>query len=103
MSNAITLAHKITLLLSYGYEIGLRTPEVKAGHPGYFMVAEDACGEPLDPDRWAIVGNSIEELINEAFDAASMFGSFAEVLADIKGGGVGLLHEDMKGAGPPCS
>ena len=95
----VTLAQKITLLLSYGYEIGLRIPEIKAGVPGHFMVAEDACGGPDEPDRWAVVGDNIEELIDQAFAAASVLGHFDTALADIKAGGIGLLHADGTGAG----
>ena len=52
-------------------------------------------------DTWAVVGDQVEELINEAFNACAFYSHFEAVVADVRAGGVGVLHTDGTAAGPP--
>lgn len=61
------IAEKKATLASYGWIEGERDPRVKPEFPGAFMVAEDTFEN--DPEGWSIVGDDLDELIHEAYDA----------------------------------
>lgn len=54
---------KTARLIAAGYVVGARTPDVNPGIAGRFMVKD---GE--DADGYAIVGDSLEQLVKEAYD-----------------------------------
>lgn len=87
-----TLEQKLKLLLAYGFTLAARDPRVNAPHPGTVMLVE-CLDEVIDGgETWALVGDNIAEMVDEAFDfAVSMFDGADRVLADILAGGTGLL------------
>lgn len=53
---------KLEALQGAEYFCGPRDPAVKPEHPGAFMVKDT-----IDPEGYAIVGDNLEELVEEAF------------------------------------
>lgn len=60
-------------LTACDFSFGWRDPRVKPAYPGCYMVVEDIA-EIGDPDGWAIVGDDMRALINEAFEYADSAG-----------------------------
>ena len=56
---------KISCLTAYGYKIGVRDTRLKRDFVGCAMVCESF--ETPDEDPWCIVGDDIDELIDEAY------------------------------------
>jgi hypothetical protein len=75
MESAVSndLQQRKAYLLSCGWHIGPRDPRINTDYPGKFMVAEPHDESEL-PTRngesglWAIVGDDLESLINEAYE-----------------------------------
>lgn len=95
----MTFEQKFKVLLSYGFFIGLRDPIVKPDFPGHYMVIE-SLEDKAAPDTWALVGDDLSSMVEEAIGYASDFTHYDVVAADIQNGGVGLLHVDGTAAGP---
>lgn len=66
-----TIQRRFLDACSFAY--GARDPRVKPAYPGRWMVVE-ALDEIGDPDGWAIVGDDMRALINEAFKYADSVG-----------------------------
>lgn len=92
----VSLATKLQVILSYGFVLTARNWKVNPGHPGHYMVIEE--DDPSITDAWAVVGDRVEDLIDEAFNACAFYSHFDAVLADVLAGGVGILHSDGMGA-----
>jgi hypothetical protein len=63
---------KIDALLSLGFVVGHRDPRINADHDGFFMVAESYDQKELPTQDgstgpWAIVGNDLTALVDEAY------------------------------------
>lgn len=110
-----TFQHKLIVVLSYGFAVGLRDKRFNTDHDGAFMVLEGTIADAESdfdlPFRgndgsgpWCIVGNDLAQLVDEAFDWASCFDHFNDVLADVLAGGNGLLSDKGESQlNPPCT
>lgn len=60
-----------------GFTVGARDPRVNTDYPGKFMVIEDyadaelPCANGGESGSWAVVGDDLDEMIDQAFDVAS--------------------------------
>ncbi|KKL89013.1 hypothetical protein LCGC14_1918870 [marine sediment metagenome] len=64
---------KVMFLLSYGWTVGQRNPQLNTNYPGSYMAVE-----PFEDDElptldggdgpWCIVGDDLDALINEAYE-----------------------------------
>lgn len=82
-------AVKLQVILSYGFVLAPRNWNVNPGHSGHYMVIEEY--DPSTTDVWAVVGDRVEELIDEAFNACAFYSHFDAVVADVLAGGVGVI------------
>lgn len=99
----LPIALKLQVILSYGFVLAPRVEYINPKHGGHYMIVE-GCDIPTEvdaEDTWAVVGDQVEELINEAFNACAFYSHFEAVVADVRAGGVGVLHTDGTAAGPP--
>lgn len=106
----MTHEQKTAVLKAYGFTVGARDARLNTDHPGNLMVLEGSIQEAeQDHDLptangcdgpWCVVGDSLPELVDEAFDLASSFSYFEEICKDVLAGGDGILHVDGTGAGP---
>lgn len=74
----MTLDKMIEELEGYGFTIGQRDPRVNKLHPGRFMVIEPYEDDMLPTEDgsngpWAVVGDNLRLLIEQAYDMASTF------------------------------
>ena len=86
-ASQLTHEQKIVVLRSYGFIVGDRDPARNVEHPGKYMVLE----ADDDPEAWCVVGDSIEELVDEAMDLVSIYDRFNEVCTNVLNGGDGRL------------
>jgi hypothetical protein len=64
---------KIAALREIGLLVGNRDPKRNKGFAGKFMVAEPISNEEItESNAFCIVGNNLDELVNEAFDFFSL-------------------------------
>lgn len=63
---ALSVEQKTALLKSHNFHLVTRDPMVKAGHAGEWMIKG-----VLDnsPDQWAVTGDDIQVLLDDAIDA----------------------------------
>ncbi len=69
----MTQDEKIAFLKSYGYIVGDRDSRLNTNYPGKFMVSEpyEECEFPMEQYQngpWCIVGDDLEELVNEGHE-----------------------------------
>lgn len=57
------ISEKTKALQKHDYFVGARNPEVTPAFSGKFMVAD-----AIDPDVYAIVGDNLDALVEEAYD-----------------------------------
>ena len=66
---ALSVEQKKNLVKSYGFELLARDEAVKPGFPGVLMVKDPHC---VGEDAWAVVGDSGEDLLDEAITSHDM-------------------------------
>lgn len=66
---ALSVEQKQKLVKSYGFELLARDHGINVGFPGSLMLKDPNSN---DPDEWCIVGDSQEELLDEAIDFHDM-------------------------------
>lgn len=86
-----TFEHKLRFLFSYDFSVGLRHPRVNPAFSGAYMVVEGLEEYLNDAETWALVGDDLPAMVNEAWDfGMGMFDNADKAMADILAGGTGL-------------
>lgn len=63
---ALSIEQKIALLKSYDFHVMPRDSQVKAGHPGAWMVKDN---QDNGQEGWALVSDNLEQILDETIES----------------------------------